>query len=577
MTSPKKITDFVLFNPKRTIKKGEIKPFVEMAALPIDSRDISKIGSRQYKGGGSRFQDGDTLFARITPCLENGKTAKTSGLGDGEIAHGSTEFIVMAAKEPEYDEDYIYYLARLPEFRTYAQSRMEGTSGRQRVSWQSLAEFEFNFPDKEDRKEIGRILKSIDDKICINNQQNQTLEQIAQAIFKSWFVDFEPVKAKMRAKANLPSPSGRGAGGEGGKIPPHLLKNARKLRQTATDAEQLLWQLLRNRQVNHAKFRRQHPMGQYILDFYCHPLKLAIELDGSQHNEPEQQQYDEQRTLWLNQQGIQVLRFWNNQVLLETEAVMDVIYGAVTSPSPLTPLPKGEGEHPSVTLAAMCAISGKDETALKQLQADQPEAYAELTQTAALFPSAMEDSELGEIPEGWAPIRIDTLLELAYGKALKKTDRINGNYPVYGSGGINGTHNKPLVSGPGIIVGRKGTVGSIYWEQQDYYPIDTVFYVKPRVGTSLEFCFYLLQTLGLSEMNTDAAVPGLNRNNVYRLEVPNYPEALITYFTRITSGFVNQISSNKSENTILSKTRDTLLPKLLSGEINLNQTQASAK
>ncbi|MBV1929030.1 MAG: restriction endonuclease subunit S [Gammaproteobacteria bacterium] len=197
-----KITDIVDFNPKRLVKKGSVAPFVDMAALSVDSRNIDTIGEREFKGSGSKFLNGDTLFSRITPCLENGKTAKVSGLPDGVAASGSTEFIVMAAKESKFDEDFVYYLARLPEFRTYAQARMEGTSGRQRVPWQSLSEFVFDFPKKEKRKEIGTFLKNIDDKIECNRQINQTLENIAQEIFKSWFVDFEPTRAKIAAKQN---------------------------------------------------------------------------------------------------------------------------------------------------------------------------------------------------------------------------------------------------------------------------------------------------------------------------------------------------------------------------------------
>ena len=197
MSSNKTISDIIDFNPKRPIKKGEVKPFIEMSALPVDNRDVSEFGERELKGGGSKFKNGDTLFARITPCLENGKTAKVNCLNQDEHGHGSTEFIVMSAKAPEYDVDYVYYLARHPEFRAYAQSRMEGTSGRQRVAWQSLAEFEFDYPDKDIRKEAGKFLKEIDDKIALNTQTNQTLEQIAQALFKSWFVDFDPVKAKI--------------------------------------------------------------------------------------------------------------------------------------------------------------------------------------------------------------------------------------------------------------------------------------------------------------------------------------------------------------------------------------------
>lgn len=194
------IKELINFNPKRLLKKGEVSPFIEMAALPTSGRDLEKIEYKEFSGGGSKFTNGDTLFARITPCLENGKTAKVSGLPEGINGFGSTEFIVMSAKEPNYDQDYVYYLARLPEFRAFAKARMEGTSGRQRVAWQSLAEFEYRLPNKEKRKQIGNFLRSLDDKITLNTQTNKTLEDMAQAIFKSWFVDFDPVNAKMRGE-----------------------------------------------------------------------------------------------------------------------------------------------------------------------------------------------------------------------------------------------------------------------------------------------------------------------------------------------------------------------------------------
>ena len=195
MNNESRITDIVDFNPPRKLKKGQIAPFIDMAALPTNERDIVEITEKAFTGG-AKFRNGDTLFARITPCLENGKTGKVSNLSDEVIGHGSTEFIVMTAKDSEIDEDYVYYLARLPEFRKFAQMRMTGTSGRQRVSWQDLAEFTFAFPEPEKRKAAGVFLKTIDDKIQLNTQTNQTLEQIVQAIYKSWFVDYEPTRAK---------------------------------------------------------------------------------------------------------------------------------------------------------------------------------------------------------------------------------------------------------------------------------------------------------------------------------------------------------------------------------------------
>jgi len=146
---------------------------------------------------------------------------------------------------------------------------------------------------------------------------------------------------------NSPSPaSGRRVWDEGAdasymprppaRLPADLLNHARNLRHKATDAEQLLWHLLRNRRLAGAKFRRQHPIGPYIADFHCNEYLLVIELDGGQHSE--QKNYDAQRTAFLQAQGLTVLRFWNNQILSETEAVLEAIWNHVANyeqaPSP---------------------------------------------------------------------------------------------------------------------------------------------------------------------------------------------------------------------------------------------------
>ncbi len=112
--------------------------------------------------------------------------------------------------------------------------------------------------------------------------------------------------------------------------------NARALRKSETDAERKIWQLLRSRSLNDAKFRRQHPVGPYVVDFICINEKLIIELDGSQHQQ--KQAYDAKRTAFLEQAGYRVMRFWDNDVLLQTESVMQAIYDALGSPHP-GPLP----------------------------------------------------------------------------------------------------------------------------------------------------------------------------------------------------------------------------------------------
>ena len=191
---------------------------------------------------------------------------------------------------------------------------------------------------------------------------------------------------------------------------------------------------------------------------------------------------------------------------------------------------------------------------------------------ADLFPSALGDDGL---PVGWTFCRLEDVLELAYGKALPKSERRDGTIPVYGSGGVGGFHDTALVSGPSVIVGRKGTVGSLYWENDDFYPIDTVFYVKSK--RPMTYCHQLLQTLGLETMNTDAAVPGLNRNNAYRLEVPQpHNSTLLSEFGEIADVLRSKITANVRENRTLAATRDLLLPKLMSGEVRLSAASKAA-
>jgi very-short-patch-repair endonuclease len=112
-------------------------------------------------------------------------------------------------------------------------------------------------------------------------------------------------------------------------LDPELLAFARKLRQEHSDAERLMWAVLRDRRLGGFKFRRQHPVGCYVLDFYCHQAKLAVELDGGQHNTPEARAHDEDRSAFLAEQGIAVARFWNHELLEETDAVLEAIYRAL--------------------------------------------------------------------------------------------------------------------------------------------------------------------------------------------------------------------------------------------------------
>ena len=195
--------------------------------------------------------------------------------------------------------------------------------------------------------------------------------------------------------------------------------------------------------------------------------------------------------------------------------------------------------------------------------------------TAALFPDAFEESELGAVPSGWKPVRLDAFIELAYGKSLKAENRSLGNVPVYGSGGVTGWHDTALVNQPSIVVGRKGTVGSLYWESRPFFPIDTVFYVKSK--RPLTYCHQLLKTLGLHDMNTDAAVPGLNRENVYRLLVSDAPAAVLQAFDDLVQSLRYRIDHNESQTQTLATLRDTLLPRLISGQLRLPAAESQVE
>ena len=405
------LSEFIDFNPKAVLKRGVLAPFIDMARLPINAKHIDGFVYKAVSGSGAKFTNGDTLFARITPCLENGKGGFVNKLPENTIGFGSTEFIVLRAKNID-DTDFVYYVTRHPDFRRHAEKRMSGTSGRQRVKWQALEGFEISDLLPMQRKVIGQSLALLDDKIELNRQTNTTLEAMAQAIFKDWFVDFGPTVRKAEGETD--------------------------------------------------------------------PVKI--------------------------------------------------LGGLIPDPAKAVPI-------------------------------------------ADLFPDSFNDEGL---PQGWSTQTLRDIVDLNYGKSLPKKTRVAGKFSVYGSGGVTGSHNDFLVTGPSIIIGRKGTVGSLYWEPNNFFPIDTVFYVVPKNAYTLSFIWPLLQTLGLNKMNTDAAVPGLNRNNAYRLEIPKPSNEVLQAFETIVFPLRQKIDVNDKENQTLAETRDYLLPKLMSGEVRVGEIAPTA-
>ena len=180
--------DFIEFNPRMSLKKGTIATKVAMDQLQPFTKKILKTEKASYTGG-SKFCNGDTIMARITPCLENGKTVFVDILGEDEVAFGSTEFIVMRAKEGVSDPQFIYYLATSPSFRNIAIKSMVGSSGRQRVQQSVLDELVLNVPPLEEQKKISLVLCALDQKIALNNEINDNLQQQAKSLYEEMFLN----------------------------------------------------------------------------------------------------------------------------------------------------------------------------------------------------------------------------------------------------------------------------------------------------------------------------------------------------------------------------------------------------
>ena len=185
-----RLGDIVQFNPTERLAKGTLAKKVPMEYLQPFTRAIINYEKAEYSGG-SRFRNGDTLMARITPCLENGKTAYVSILDEDEVGFGSTEYIVFRNVEGLTDSLFVYYFVTNPWFRDIAIKSMVGSSGRQRVQLAVLENLVVNLPPLAEQKRIADILGALDDKIELNRRINDNLEEQAKALFKSWFVDFD--------------------------------------------------------------------------------------------------------------------------------------------------------------------------------------------------------------------------------------------------------------------------------------------------------------------------------------------------------------------------------------------------
>jgi len=441
-------TEAVHVNPRVPLKRGVLYPFVDMKAINVSWRGAEESERREFKSGGAKFISRDTLMARITPCLENGKIARYMPQNSAEItAFGSTEFIVIRGRDGVTDNDFAYYLTKWESFRRFAISQMTGSSGRQRVPSESLSEFSAPVPPLSEQKDIAHILGTLDDKIELNRKMNATLEGMAQALFKSWFVDFDPMIDNALAAGNP--------------IPEELATKAEKRKAMLSD-------------------------------------------------------------------------------------------GKTT-------------------------------------------AYAEALAKAG-FPDSFQPSELGPIPEGWNIRSLSDLFDLIGGGTPKtsKPEYWNGDIPWFSvvdapadcdvfvidtekhiaKLGLENSSTKVLPVGTTIISAR-GTVGKCALVGQPMAMNQSCYGVRGKENIADNFVYFTVrnQVADLQRGGHGSVFNTITRNTFSSIRIPFNDETLTIEFQKTVSPWLDKILNNLHETNTLAALRDTLLPKLLSGELRVEEAE----
>ncbi len=194
--------------------------------------------------------------------------------------------------------------------------------------------------------------------------------------------------------------------------------------------------------------------------------------------------------------------------------------------------------------------------------------------TAALFPDSFEESELGLIPKGWKIGILQDLLVLQRGFDLPTTDRVPGKYPIIAASGPSGTHKTSMAKGPGVITGRSGVLGRVFLELEDYWPLNTSLWVKEFKAATPCYAYEVLRLLDFSSFNAGSAVPSLNRNHIHSLKylIPNIE--CIKVYEETAIKLHERVKANQHQAQTLTTLRDTLLPRLISGQLRLPHAEA---
>lgn len=193
--------------------------------------------------------------------------------------------------------------------------------------------------------------------------------------------------------------------------------------------------------------------------------------------------------------------------------------------------------------------------------------------TASLFPDSFEASELGLVPKGWPIGQLQDLLVLQRGFDLPAAERTEGQYPLIAASGPSGTHHIAMAEGPGVITGRSGVLGKVFLTLEDYWPLNTTLWVKEFRRATPCFAFQLLKLLDFKSFNAGSAVPTLNRNHIHLLKYILPPVEVVGAYEDAALLIHERILENNRQAQTLTQLRDTLLPRLVSGQLRLPEVE----
>ncbi|MFT5709064.1 MAG: type I restriction enzyme S subunit [Oceanospirillaceae bacterium] len=408
---------------KLSVDEVKLDDYVSTDCMVPDFGGITSAEKMPTSGKVTNFRKGDVLFSNIRTYF------KKLWLADKEGAC-SNDVIVFRPKEG-IESNYIFHVLMNERFIEYTVKTSKGTK-MPRGDKDAILKYEFPLAPKKQRKLIGNSLIPFKKKIELNQQTNQTIEQIGQVLFKSWFVYFDPV-----------------------------IDNALAVGTSVNDFPEAL-----QHRVEHRK------QAQKLADY--------------------------------------------------------------------KPLPDN---------------------------------------IQKLFPSEFEQTDEtnvgshGWIPKGWDVKSLSDLLEVKYGKDHKKLNE--GLYPVYGSGGLMRNAEKFLYEGESVLIPRKGTLTNLMYVNEKFWTVDTMFYTIPKLENVAKFTFYHLKTLDFTAMNVGSAVPSMTTKVLNALQVITPTTELLHKFDEIIGVNNQKVVSNLSNTKQLEKLRDTLLPKLISGEISIPESKVS--